>query len=163
MRRFLHRDCQHQSLRIGIADVLRRCADQPARDVKRILAAFQHPHEPVHRCICVAVADRFVERRDDVVVLFAALVVHQRPALQYFLDLFSIHRAMRGLHDELKAVQRLARIACRRRGNEIECVFRELDAEFLHARIDDRAVEDDHDLVAFERRDDDNLRPRQQR
>ena len=63
--------------RIGVADVLGGEADQAPRDVERILAGLEHAREPVDAGVGVAVPDRFVQRRDDVVVLLAGLVVEQ--------------------------------------------------------------------------------------
>ena len=81
MRGLLGRDGDGQRLRIGVADVLGREPHQPPRDVERILARLEHPREPVHRGVGVAVAHRLVQRGDEVVVLFAGLVVEQHPAL----------------------------------------------------------------------------------
>ena len=61
--------------RIGQPDVLRGHPHHPARDVERVLAPHEHPGQPVQGAFHVGAADRLVERGDDVVVLFAALVV----------------------------------------------------------------------------------------
>ena len=66
---------------VGVADVLGGEPDQPPRDVQRILAGLDHPREPVDAGVRIAVAQRLVERRDQVVVLLARLVVEQRPLL----------------------------------------------------------------------------------
>ncbi len=86
MHRLLRRDGDGQRLRIGVADVFGREAHEPARDVQRILAGFDHAREPVDRGIGIAVAHRLVQRRDEVVVLLAGLVVEQRAALNRLLD-----------------------------------------------------------------------------
>ena len=74
-----------QRLRIGVADVLGREADQPSRDVQRVLAGFHHARQPVDGGVRIAVAHRLVQRGDEVVVLLADLVVEQRPALHRLL------------------------------------------------------------------------------
>ena len=70
-----------QRLWVGIADVFRRESNETTGDVERIFAGLEHARDPVDSRIRIAVAHRFVERGDQVVVLFAALVVEQRPAL----------------------------------------------------------------------------------
>ena len=57
--------------RVGVADVLGREAHEPARDVERILAGVEHARHPVERGVGVGVAQRLVQRRDEVVVLLA--------------------------------------------------------------------------------------------
>ena len=72
---------------IGVADVLRREANQAPRDVERVLAGLEHPRYPVDGRVRIAVAHRFVQRRDEVVVLLATLVVEQRAPLNGLLEL----------------------------------------------------------------------------
>src|SRR5205807_2825653 len=71
----LRGDCDRQRLRVGVADVLGREAHEPPRDVQWILTRFEHPREPVHRRVGIAVAHRLVKRGDEVVMLFSAFVV----------------------------------------------------------------------------------------
>ena len=66
---------QAQRARIGQADVFRRHADQAARHVLGLGPAVEHSHQPVQRRIRVGAAHAFVQRRDRVVKLLAALVV----------------------------------------------------------------------------------------
>ena len=73
-----HRD--HQRLRVGEPHVLAGEAHQPPRHVERVLAGLQHAREPVEARVRVRVAHRLVQRRDDVEVLLAGLVVEQRLA-----------------------------------------------------------------------------------
>ena len=80
------RDSDGERLRIGVADVLGGEAHQAPRDVERILAGLEHARQPVDGGIRIAVAHRLVQRGDDVVVLFAALVVEQRPSLDRALE-----------------------------------------------------------------------------
>ena len=96
---------ERQRIRIGEADVFHGHADYPARDVKRIFSSFEHTSQPIERGIGIAVAHRFMERGDQVVMLFAGLVVEQNAALQGIVnDLVGNLRA--GLLAGLPASQR---------------------------------------------------------
>ena len=112
-------------------------------------------------------------------VLVARLVVQQRATLENLLDLLHPQRngrleragfrrigafcgGRRSLHDELKARERLARVAGRRGGDEVECCVVEGNAELRHAWMFDGPSEDGDDLLALERRDDDHFRSRQE-
>ena len=68
---------QAQRGRIRVAHVLRGEAHEPARHVERVLARLEHAAEPVERAVGIGVAQRLVERGDQVVVLLARLVVEQ--------------------------------------------------------------------------------------
>ena len=85
MDRVLGCDGDRQRLRVGVADVFRGEANQPPRDVERILAGLDHPRQPVDRSVRIAVAHRLVQRRNQVVVLFARLVVEERAPLDRLL------------------------------------------------------------------------------
>ena len=103
-----------QRLRVGVADVLGREAHQPARDVERILAGLEHARQPVERRVGVAVAHRLVQRRDEVVVLLAGLVVAGA-------------RAAGWLRSSVRAVDAAGRpsgAGRRRRGGQLEQVQR---------------------------------------
>ena len=58
---------------VGEADVLGREDHEPARDVARVLAGFDHAREPVEPGVGIRAADRLDERGDDVVVLVVAV------------------------------------------------------------------------------------------
>ena len=77
---------QRERVRLGEADVFDGHADHAARDVKRIFSGFEHARQPVEGGVGIAVANRFVERGDDVVMLFAAFVVEQNTLLEGFVD-----------------------------------------------------------------------------
>ncbi len=77
MARLVGGDGDLQGLGIGHPDILAGKAHQPPGDVQRILAAVQHPREPVDRRVGVAVAHGFMEGGDEVVMLLAVLVVEQ--------------------------------------------------------------------------------------
>ena len=83
----LHRgDGLFERPRIGQADVFDRHAHQPPRDVHAILARFQHPAQPIERRIHIAGSHGLVQRRNQIEMLLAGLVVEQRLALQRVLD-----------------------------------------------------------------------------
>src|SRR5712691_10162685 len=64
-------------MRIGVANVLGGEDDHASDDEQRVLAGFEHAHEPVNRRVRVAAAQTLDEGGNDVVVLFAALVIEQ--------------------------------------------------------------------------------------
>ena len=66
---------------IGEADVLRGEAHQAAGDIKRVLAAGQHPRQPVERGVGIGRAQGLVKGADQVVMAFARLVVERRAFL----------------------------------------------------------------------------------
>ena len=75
-----HRDLQ--GARVGVADVLGGEDDHAPGDEQRILAGLEHPRQPVDGGVGVGAAQTLDEGGDDVVVLFAALVVEERGLLQ---------------------------------------------------------------------------------
>ena len=81
-----------QRLRIGEADVLDRGAHQAAQHEQRLLARDQHPRQVIQRGLRVRAAQRFVQRRDEVVVPFAVLVVDRDPALEEVAERGRIER-----------------------------------------------------------------------
>ena len=103
-----------QRTRVGVADVLGGEHDHPAGDEARVLAALEHRGQVVDGRVRVGAAHRLDERRDEVVVRVAALVVDERPLARCILDLLLVHgRVPRpgGLRRELEDVQRVARVA----------------------------------------------------
>ena len=66
---------------VGEADILDGEAHHAPGDVERVLAARQHPGEPIERRVGVGAAQRLVQRADEVVVPFLRLVVKRRAAL----------------------------------------------------------------------------------
>src|ERR1700687_5888233 len=77
---------RREGVRFGEADVFDRHADYAAGDVERVFSRFEHASEPVEGGVGIAVAHRFVQRGDDVVMLFAAFVVEQNALLEGFVD-----------------------------------------------------------------------------
>ena len=106
---------QQKGVRVGQSDVLARTDDQSASNEGGILAALNHASQPVERCIGVAAADALDERRDDVIVHLAVLIVGQRILLQTLRDdgVRHLDVALLGssLEDEFHDVQQLAGIA----------------------------------------------------
>ena len=74
-----HGDRDLDRLRVGVADVLGGEHDHPPGDELRILAARDHHGQAVDRGVGVRSAHALDERRRDVVVVVAPLVVEQRP------------------------------------------------------------------------------------
>ena len=118
MHRVLCRQRDLERARIGVADVLGREPDEPARDVERILAGLEHARQPVDGRVGVAVAHRFVQRRNDVVVLLAGLVVEQRAPLDQAGERGRVEAARRRRRRRasardglLEQIQRDARVA----------------------------------------------------
>ena len=108
------RDGDDERLRVGVADVLGREDDHPPRDEPRVLAAFEHRGEVVDRRLDVARPRRLDPRRDEVVVLVAALVVGERPLARGVVDVTLLERAALGprrLDRQLEDVERVARVA----------------------------------------------------
>ena len=75
-----------QGVRVRHAHVFGGKADQSPGDVKRVLSGLQHAGQPVDRSVRVAVAKRFVQRRDEIVVFLAGLVVEKHTALHRVSD-----------------------------------------------------------------------------
>ena len=110
---------QDEGLGVGQAHVLGGEAHQAARDVERVLAGLQHARQPVEAGVGVGVADRLVERADDVEVLLARAVVEEGLAREGLLhgrevDAAAALRGERGGGDrQLEDVQGGARVAVR--------------------------------------------------
>ena len=71
---------------IGEPYVFRRDPHQAPGNVQRVLAAGEHARQPVQRAFHVRAPHRFVQRRDQVVVLLTALVVFREALLQGVSD-----------------------------------------------------------------------------
>ena len=86
MHALLHRHALLERARVGEPDVLDRHAHHAPRNVHAIFARLQHARQPVKRGIGIARPHRFVQRRNQVVMLFAGLVVKQNFAAQRIGD-----------------------------------------------------------------------------
>ena len=119
VRRILGRHRHRERLRVGVPDVLGREPDEPPRDVHRVLARLEHAREPVDRGVRVAVAHRLVQRRDEVEVLLAGLVVEQRATLEQRRDVGDLEPAWQALRrrrrDPDRQLQQPERRRARRR------------------------------------------------
>ena len=71
-----------QRVGIGQADVFRCHADDATSDVEAVFAGLEHASQPIERGVGIAVAHALVQRRDEVVMLLAGLVVHEHALLQ---------------------------------------------------------------------------------
>ena len=77
-------EAEIQRLGRGQADILDCHADDAAGQIERVFAGREHARQPVERGVGIAVADALVQRRDQVVMLFAGLVVHEYALLDGF-------------------------------------------------------------------------------
>ena len=75
-----------QRLRIGKSDILDRHADDPAREIKRVLAGIEHAAEIIERGVGIGATHRFVQGADEIVVAVLLLVVDRRAPLHHFLQ-----------------------------------------------------------------------------
>ena len=118
------RDRHLERARIGVADVLAREDDHPARDEARVLAALEHPRQVEERGVRIGAARRLDPRRDQVVVLIALLVVEDGAALERVLGDRERDGPIGadGLGRELERAQRHAGVAAGARGEELERV-----------------------------------------
>ncbi len=117
----LHRcDGHFHGVRLGEANVFASHADQSSRDVQRILAGFEHARQPIEGCVRIGIAHRLMQRRNQVEMLFAGLVVRQQLALQHVFQQRLRQHAMpfgvghRAHHERLQSVVRSARISVRK-------------------------------------------------
>ena len=97
MHRLLRRHADDERLRIGHAHVLAGETDEPPHDVERVLARLQHAPQPVESGVGIGAAQRLMQRRDQVVVFLARLVVEQRAMLQRVLHACQINHPRAGL------------------------------------------------------------------
>ncbi len=73
----------------GEADVFAGHADQAAGEIERVFAGFEHAHEPVESGVGIGIAHGFVERGDEIEVLFAGFVVAEEFALEDVFEEFA--------------------------------------------------------------------------
>ena len=108
---------QHQSHRVGQANVLGGMDNDAAGNEARIFSGMNHLRQPVKRRIYIAATHRLDECGDRVVVCVLVAVVHHR----FFLDAVfcnlqgdtnnTVGIRRRGQHSNLQRVESLARIA----------------------------------------------------
>ena len=73
----------------GEADIFTGHADDASREIQAIFAAFDHADEPIESGVGIGVAHGFVERGDEVVVLFARFIVAEEFALEDIFEEFA--------------------------------------------------------------------------
>ena len=98
---------------VGVADVLRGADHDAPRDELGVLAGVEHPREPVEHGVGVGAAHGLDERRDDIVVHVARLVVGQAAAGVGLEDVL-------GGDDERRAVVLLTRRGVHHLGGQLE-------------------------------------------
>lgn len=103
-------------------NVLRCKANQAPCDIERVFTAIQHPRHPVNGRVRVAVAHGLVERRDDIVMLLAGLIVKEHLFLQKLLHDVVRHcdRPVHFLaveHRHFQRIERRARVPIGIEGN----------------------------------------------
>ena len=144
---------QQEGVGIRQSDVLRRTDDDPPGDELRVLAPLYHARHPVESRLGVGAPDRLDERRDDVVVHLAVLVVGKGVLLQPLLHdaVGDGDRAVRrGIDDQLEDVQQLAGVAAAVTQQGIRLV--QVDMPFLQFRVlRHRPVEQRQQVVLLQR------------
>ena len=105
---------------VGLADVLHRHAHDPAGQIQRVLAAVEHPRQPVEGRIRVRPTHRFMQRGYEVVVLFSRLVVSRRTLLQNAGEGLDVQRldAVEA-EQHLRHGQQVAAVAVGQRGQRL--------------------------------------------
>jgi len=102
---------------IGVSHIFRGGNDEPPGDKARIIARSKHARHPIERGIRIAAAQGFDERRGDVVMLVAFLIIDERAFLHAFLGHGQGHRDVAiGLRrrcecGEFQGVQEAPRVA----------------------------------------------------
>ena len=76
----------NQRLRVGHAHVFAGKANQPPHDIERVFTCLQHARQPVEAGVGVGATQGFMQGRDQVVMLLAALVVEQGAVLKRAFD-----------------------------------------------------------------------------
>jgi hypothetical protein len=108
---------EHESHRVGEADIFRRANHDAARDEARVFAGVNHLRQPVERGVGIAAAHGFDEGGNGVVVRVAIAVINDG----FLLDaLFgggeinvddAVRAGIRGERGDFERVQTFARVA----------------------------------------------------
>ncbi len=166
MHRLLGGDGLLERARIRQADVFDGHADQTACDVHPVFAGLEHPGQPVKRRIGIARAHGFVQRRDQVEVLFAGFVVEQDFALHGIFDglarnLISGRCGNRGFERVVCG----ARVARGHHRDLLQQLVRRVDGKFAQTAlfIRESALQQRDNLFGRERPQRVNFRAREQR
>ena len=82
IRRLHRRNCDRQRARLRQSNVFAGHSDQPARNVQWVFTRFEHSHQPIQRSVRIGISHGLMQRRNQIEVFFAGLVVRQKFALQ---------------------------------------------------------------------------------
>src|SRR5256884_377612 len=83
------RERHGQGVGVGRPDVFAGHAHHAAREVERIFAGFDHAREPIEGGVRIGVAHGFVERGDEIEMLFPGFVVAEEFALENVFEEFA--------------------------------------------------------------------------
>ena len=83
------RERHGQGVGVGKPDVFAGHAHHAAREVERIFAGFDHAREPIEGGVRIGVAHGFVERGDEIEMLFPGFVVAEEFALENVFEEFA--------------------------------------------------------------------------
>ena len=123
---------QGETARIGVADVFRSHAHHPARNIQGVATTVQHAREPVQAGVRVRAADRFVQRRDQIVEGLTLLVETSCAAGQNFVENGAVDAvlSLRGgdLRCQFKQVERAAGITVGKTGDTCQFFLAALHA-----------------------------------
>ena len=167
--RLIRRNCDLKCTGVRHADILAGKAGHAPRNVERVFTRFQHAREPVDRRVRVRVAHGFVQRRDQVVMLLAGLVVQQGLFGDALFERLGCDRdgvAVRIAveHDHFECGQRGARVAVCEIRNRLQHI--RLDIYLLAAEaawVGERAGEQGSEVGSGQRLQDEHLAARQKR
>ena len=167
MTRLIRRHGDLQRAAVRHAHVLAREPNEPPRHIQRVFARLQHTRKPVDRRVRVTVAHRFVQRRNDVVVLLAGFVVQKRLAADALLQRLHRHGRLVALavpvqNDHLQRPQCRSRIAVCKRCKHFQHLIGDLHRLVTEAaRVFDRALHQLHKFILGKRLQNEHLAARQ--
>ena len=114
MNRLLRRDGLLERSRVGQSDVLDGDAHQAARQVQPVFPGFEHAGQPVERRVHVGGTNALMQRRNQIEVFLAALVVEQHLAVDRGFDGLAAENAIAGhRRRQFQDVVRRASVAIR--------------------------------------------------
>src|SRR5690242_15672447 len=171
IERIFCRKSHGESTRFGEADIFAGHAHHAAGEIERVFAGLDHARQPVEGGVRVGIAHGFVQRGDEIEVLFAGFIVAEKFALE---DVFEELRGdcadtgfirLGALGAELEGVVRGAGVAIRERSDAEEKVVARGDALFAKTVlfIGEGAAEKFDDLRSGQRFEDVDLGAREQR
>src|SRR5271170_6305667 len=168
----LHRCNGHfHRVRLRQSNILTSHAHQPPRDVQRILARFNHPRQPIQRRIRIRIAHRLVQRRNQIEMFFARLVIRQQLPLQHILQPLlrqhppPLRTRFRPHHQRFQSVVSRPRISIRQNRNPMQYlqIRRHIFFPQPARRILQRPLQQRNNLLRRVRPQHIHLHPRKQR